>query len=282
MLNRIRIPSKQEPFPIDFLWFQRQSFVRDSRRISKHMHRHTFYEVHFPYSGQVTYTLDDGSAFTIGEGEYLFLPPGLDHRFFECTDNYGRFSFAFSVSDKDMTERGLSLPDGPVCRPVSEGMQHALQLARLAATRGDSLVPVFLRETLFLLVLLLAEKNQYAVPTPLSEDPRLLRAKQFIADNRTRALTVSEVAAFVHLSERQFARLFVNEEGITPLQYIRRERCAAAKERLLAGGDLLAVIAEELGFSCEYNFIRFFKSVEGMTPAGFRRAAYTDRLAEKK
>ena len=51
---------------------------------------------------------------------------------------------------------------------------------------------------------------------------------------------------------------------------------------LLSSGDLLAVIAEKLGFSCEYNFIRFFKSVEGMTPAHFRRIAQAKRMGKEE
>ena len=273
LLNRMCIPVKQEPFFVEFLWFQHQLVTKHGIRISKQFHQHTFYEVHLAYVGHATYTLQDGTKLTIGPGEYLLFPPGIDHCFYTCSTDYERFAIAFSASDKELAEQGISMPAEPLCRPLTEEMMHALLLSSAAVLQGDSLAPLVLRESLFLFILLLAEKNGPVAIDPRLEDSRLARAKRFIADNRMRALTVSEVASYVHLSARQFTRLFIAAEGIAPLQYIRRERCAAAKEMLLSSGDLLAVIAEKMGFSCEYNFIRFFKSVEGVTPAHFRRIA---------
>ncbi len=265
---------------MELLWFRKQFYARDLRRISHQMHRHAFYEVHFPFAGEVTYELKDGGSFTLDKGRYLLLPPGAEHCLAHCTPDYAKFSFAFSVSLKDLAPHGFSLSQIPVCLPVSQEMTQAISLTHAAAARADALTPVCMRDSLFLLATLLMESRQKTAIGDLREDVRLLRAKQFITDNRMRAISVGEVAAFVHLSERQFTRMFEEGEGVTPLQYIRRERCAAAREMLLSGSEVLSVIAERLDFSCEYNFIRFFKSVEGFTPAAFRRAAHAERLTE--
>lgn len=277
ILNRIRIPARQEPFPMEFLWFQQQYYARDRRRVNHKMHRHTFYEVHFPFAGNVTYLLKDGREFTVQEGEYLLIPPEVEHRFIRNTADYGKYSLGFSVSDKDLAAHGLSLPSETICGVVSPEMKAAIAQAQSVALRGDSLAPLLLQDAVFLLSVLMATDRAHAsqaAKNATREDARLARAKQFIADNCTRPLTIGEVAAFVHLSERHLTRLFEIEEGCTPLQYLRRERGVIARERLLSGNEPLSVIAEELGFSCEYNFIRFFKSVEGLTPAKFRRSAH--------
>ena len=80
LLNRICIPPKQDPFFMELLWFRKQFYARDLRRISHQMHRHAFYEVHFPFAGEVTYELKDGGSFTLDKGQYLLLPPGAAHR----------------------------------------------------------------------------------------------------------------------------------------------------------------------------------------------------------
>lgn len=277
LLNKMRFSDTVHPIPVRYIWFQQQYFSRDRAYISQKMHRHTFAEVHFPISGEAEYLLADGTRLTVKEGEYLYLPPTTTHRLCRTDRNYAKFSFGFQVDAVAAATLGLYFPDVPAVFPLANGMTECFSLILLAADKQPAIATEWIRNTLFSLTVLLGrekENNRTAETVQHNEDIRLSRAKRFIADNRTRALSVGEVAAFAHLSVRQLGRLFSEEEGTTLSAYIRTARCAAAKELLLTTSLTLSEIADALSFSDEYNFIRFFRNVEGTAPGAFRRAAH--------
>ena len=54
-------------------------------------------------------------------------------------------------------------------------------------------------------------------------------------------------------------------------EFIRSERLKEAKKELTESNAPLKSVSEALGWSNEYNFIRFFKDTEGIPPGQFRK-----------
>lgn len=82
-------------------------------------------------------------------------------------------------------------------------------------------------------------------------------------------LSVRELAAAVHLSERQLARVFA-ERGASPSGFIIEARMRRA-ERLLAAGDRsVREVATECGYASASHFSRTFSAHAGCSPAAFR------------
>ena len=105
-----------------------------------------------------------------------------------------------------------------------------------------------------------------------TEDHRLSIAKQYIEDNIERSISLSELAAYCYLSEKQLTRIFRQGEGVSAAEYVRQRRCRKIEE-LLAGSDLtLCAISEQMGFSSEYYFNAFYKKYAGMTPGAYRKS----------
>jgi len=71
---------------------------------------------------------------------------------------------------------------------------------------------------------------------------------RYLRDNLSRPLQVRDVAAQVHLSERQAARLFAASTGESLLAHLRRLRVERAADRLLAGSATVTAIAADAGF----------------------------------
>ena len=146
------------------------------------------------------------------------------------------------------------------------------------AARNDPYAGFLIGEGLFgLLCLVGAEGIQKIKASPSAgraktADPRVTRAKAYIAQNPECLLRCEQVAAVCHLSVKQLGRLFEREEGMSLLAYIHREKIAMAK-KMLAQGDLSRKeISDALGFSGEYYFSRFFKMHTGMTPGAYQRS----------
>lgn len=93
-----------------------------------------------------------------------------------------------------------------------------------------------------------------------------------IEDNLSERLPLSELAAVAGLSVSRFMTLFRDEVGISPHQYICRERIRLAKT-FISEGMPLPCVAAEVGFFDQSHFCRHFKRLCGQTPGQFMAMA---------
>lgn len=97
----------------------------------------------------------------------------------------------------------------------------------------------------------------------------LLRVTDFVDANVGRALRLVELADVAGMSQFHFARAFKAAMNETPMRYVLERRIVAAKVAL-AGGDSIAVVALDAGFSSQSHFTTSFRLVTGVTPATWR------------
>jgi len=85
---------------------------------------------------------------------------------------------------------------------------------------------------------------------------------------------VEQLAARDGLNRRTLQRLFAKYVGVSPKWVIQRYRLHEAAERLAAGQSIdQAGLALDLGYSDQAHFVRDFKSIVGVSPAAYARAA---------
>jgi transcriptional regulator GlxA family with amidase domain len=84
------------------------------------------------------------------------------------------------------------------------------------------------------------------------------------------SFTVKELADVAGMSARNFARVFVQETGVTPHEFVERARVDAARKLLESSGAALKTIAYDCGFgTAERMRIVFMKRI-GATPMQYR------------
>ena len=71
-------------------------------------------------------------------------------------------------------------------------------------------------------------------------------------------------------SQKTLTQACLTVEARTPKGILSERTLLEAKRLLAHGGDGVAQVAQQLGFSETTNFIRFFKKYEHVTPAQFR------------
>lgn len=81
------------------------------------------------------------------------------------------------------------------------------------------------------------------------------------------ATTMAEMAS---MSVRHFTRLFTEEVGVSPAQYVEQVRVEAAKALLELGDDGLDLIASRAGFRSSETMRRAFLRVLGVPPGAYR------------
>jgi AraC family transcriptional regulator len=107
-------------------------------------------------------------------------------------------------------------------------------------------------------------------PTGLSR-AQLGAALDFLRGRLADPFSLDELAAATGLSPYHFARQFKRSTGLSPHQYLVRERVERAKLLLRAQRNKgLAAIAQEVGFADQSHFGRLFKRLVGVTPRRYR------------
>lgn len=91
-----------------------------------------------------------------------------------------------------------------------------------------------------------------------------------ICDN----ISMSELAAQIHLNTYYFSRCFKKHTGISPHQYYLNLRIQYAKYLLITSFEPVSTIAEKCGFDNTSNFIRTFKRETSTTPSNFRKIEF--------
>lgn len=98
-------------------------------------------------------------------------------------------------------------------------------------------------------------------------------AKSMILENLQGAVSVAELAQACNLSRGYFIHAFRETTGMTPYQWLLRERISRARTLLLASNASLSDVAIACGFSDQSHFTRVFSMVVGVTPGTWRRTS---------
>lgn len=85
-------------------------------------------------------------------------------------------------------------------------------------------------------------------------------------------VTVRQLATRARMSERTFARRFVQETGTTPLRWLTGQRILLAQELLEETTETVDVIADRAGFGNAATLRHHFRAWRGTTPQAYRHA----------
>ena len=217
------------------------------------------YALSFCYGGQITYYMN-GKTYISDSEHAVILPKGAAYSL------HGNSKGIFPVIEFDCenfpcdTITLLPLTNPEACLRDVEKMQSMLLFPEnrlLIFSKFYELVDKLYREQL-------PQQN-------------LLRpAIQYIEKHLEDAdISNDQLAKEVGISEIYFRKLFSQQYGVTPRQYILNVRIKKAKQLLTSSNCNIAELAEECGFTNVYHFCRTFKKRTGMTPTQYSRE-YSD------
>ncbi len=98
---------------------------------------------------------------------------------------------------------------------------------------------------------------------------RIRQAMEFINERLGQDISLKEIAQSVNLSQFHFARLFKESVGLSPHQFVIKQRIERAKRLLLQGDSPIATIAVDVGFADQSHFTSQFRKRCGLTPQDF-------------
>ena len=105
----------------------------------------------------------------------------------------------------------------------------------------------------------------------LAERRPLRELQGWIADNPSDDLSVHALARRVAMSPRNFARVFRDEIGTTPAQYVEEVRVEVARRLLETTDDAVDQVARDVGFGTVETMQRAFRRRVNVSPSDYRR-----------
>lgn len=157
---------------------------------------------------------------------------------------------------------------------TSAGVTAGMDLA-LAMVEEDHGRETALRVARELVMFLKRPGGQSQFSTHLAaqmvERTRIRDVQEYVLANLGGDLAVPALAARFGMSERNFARIFRSEAGMTPADYVEHARIDSARRLIETSEVPLKRLADEVGYANVDGFRRAFMRRMGVTPHEYRK-----------
>lgn len=200
-------------------------------------------------------------------GNIYFMSKNIDLEF-RFEEGLGIIAFHFNIE----AFVGLDLFDGAgFCRQISGGgevfnkilntMEHTDSIGDILQIQSVLLhyAGIFCNLTIDDIRHFIILKNKYSKIIELLEKRASVK------------LSVGEIAERMNMSRDMLSKTFRKDIGIPLKTYLTKHIVQKATEYLIYSGKRISEIAEELDFSNEYYFSKYFKKHKGLSPLRFRQ-----------
>lgn len=111
-----------------------------------------------------------------------------------------------------------------------------------------------------------------------SNSNRVQFVLHYIQEHLLEKIAIDELSRKAYLSRNMFFKWFKQQFGITPIEYITRERIRLARQLLADKNNTVTSVSQRCGFSDVNYFIRAFKKAEGITPKNWQEAYQSESI----
>jgi AraC-like DNA-binding protein len=225
------------------------------------IHRNT-YGLTLAVCGEIVYTLKKKEH--ISNPDYLLLLPKGQSYSLRCTES-GLFPVVnFELVNSQSFTQMMAFPishEFPLY-PVYQELE--------ALTKINDPKKRLHKLSLFYQLLsqaIIPNEQEHASPKRRILQPAIDYLENHYDDSGLDNLTLARQS---HISEVYFRKLFKEECGLSPKQYIQQLRINKAKELLRSGYLTVSAISEIVGYSGIYHFSKAFKAQTGYSPTEYQ------------
>lgn len=152
-------------------------------------------------------------------------------------------------------------------KSLASATNNIMRIAMDDNSQKDIMADFALKE---LLIRLMQTQARSMVEKNIAKNKsRIGFAVDYIKNNLHQKLSIDSIAKLAYVSKSNFFKMFKDELGTSPNEFILQERINRAKE-LLASQNSIKETAYQTGFSDTNYFTRVFKQLVGITPKNFQ------------
>lgn len=98
----------------------------------------------------------------------------------------------------------------------------------------------------------------------------LQRAVDYMEENMCHTMSITEIANYAYISERNLTELFTSITGLSVTEYVRQRRLTEAAYEILHTKDKILDISYKYGYESQESFSRAFRRFHGLSPQQLR------------
>lgn len=252
-------------------------------------HNHDFAEITYIISGRGKYLLD-GNVYDVKTGDVVMCNPGVMHQNVEVNPKEPTVEFFTGFTDfqfKNMPPNSIVLNDGGyILHTSAETRQDITKHCYEMVAEQESGKPgkyFMLKAHLIQIMLLIIremmpeEKQQLSLSfESYNRNYAVQRIISFLSENYAAKISLDQIARNMYLSPVYISKIFKEETGDSPINYLIKIRLEKARDILLQGNERsIKNIANSVGYEDVYHFSKLFKKYYGISPLHYKRAMET-------
>lgn len=240
--------------------------------------------------GKKVMHLFDKPGFDYLPGETVIVPPNITMKidFPEATINQPSQCTALAINHQEITDtldflnENYPREDKRVWQlnynqfhffnnyELAQLINKLIRISTGDALTKDVLANLTLKE---LLIRIMQMQNLHEISDnlhELSSDSRFAYVLEYIRIHLSDKLNIDALSQMAFMSKASFFRAFKHELGISPVDYIIKERLQLAKQLMNNPHNSISEACFKAGFNNLNYFSRAFKKIEGITPSYYK------------
>lgn len=246
-----------------------------------HYHCHDFVELSIITSGQVSYIIED-TPYLLQEGDVMIFNPNIYHQELSSVSTYSTqlhigisHLFIDSSNQANFIKHLNESPILTLTKYKEEFLSCCKEIEK--EQRLHQLGHTFLLKSLVmkLIILLYREMDTETAPPALDTLTFDSRDKQtivqaiidYMSTYYMDDISLDHISKSMYLSPIYISKIFKEETGTSPINYLIQIRLNKAKELLQTQKLPINLVAKSVGYNDAYHFSKLFKKYFGLSPS---------------
>ncbi|WP_167958352.1 AraC family transcriptional regulator [Anaerosporobacter faecicola] len=261
-------------------------FVCKQKRIKECIyHDHDFPQISVILSGKGKYLIQ-GEEYAVEAGDILFLDAKTKHHNIVTDVKNPMVEFFVGFSDiqfYDMPENSIEFGVNPKIMHMKTHMKQEVNkicyemLAEYQSGQPgkEFMMKAYMSQLLIQIVrglLVKVKKMEDTSYETYNRSYAVRRIINYLNENYEQRISLEQIAHNMYLSPVYISKIFKEETGESPINYLIKIRLERAKEFLqTSNGSSIKNIAKQVGYDDVYHFSKLFKKYYGISPLYYKK-----------
>ncbi len=259
-------------------------------------HDHDFTELAYVLSGKGKY-LVEGKELEVEAGDLIICNPGVKHTHIITNPKEPTIEFISGFTDfhfKNMAPNSIDFPDGGCILHTTAELKQELSMhcyAMIAERESNQIGRYFMFKTHLMQMLLLVMREIAQIDQceqkgcnfeSYNKSYAVNRIINYLNENYEHKISLEQIAHNMYLSPVYISKIFKEETGESPINYLIKIRLEKAKDILLnSNSGSIKSIANQVGYDDVYHFSKLFKKYYGISPLYYKKRAMHKNAASE-
>jgi len=237
------------------------------------------YLFHYIFSGKgklcARNSKNKDEVYELSEGQGFLIFPGQITTY--IADDKNPWTYAWVEIDGLLVKSCMELSGFSIDQPVYKSRdkeaceEMKTNLDYLAFHGNESSLNLIGHLYLFIDSLIKSSRSTLNKKRKTLHDYYIKEAINFIELNYQKNISVEEIADVCGINRSYFGKLFHNQMGQSPQEFLLQYRMIKASKLLLLTNKSIEEIGKDVGYESQFHFSRAFKAVYGLSPLKWKK-----------